>query len=461
MMNYEDIKDELLSQVDSSMKYATSVDNQAEYEVYLFWRSTSTVNIEQGVIEGIDSLLSGNAVRVFKNNKLSFASASGITTDRIKRSITEAVSLVGSVSVKDDRFQSFCDSKPPGKEGVFASEILSLATGDLVKISNQLMKDAKSVDSRIKTIGGKCSAYWGGYAVGNSNGLQEASRSAINSCYVYAIAKEGEESKTGYEFDLSRERIVETGDLGAQAGQKAISLMGGKKLDNTVALPTIWDNMASALYIRSSVARSASGQAVVEGQSPLADQIGEMIANPDLTIIDNGQKSTALGTHAVDAEGYPQGETHLINNGILTSFFFNSYYANIFETEPTGNCVRSGSTLPYENAPSISTKTLEILPGSKSQDEIISSIDGQAILVKDFPLGIFHTNVSTGEFSIVSTSVFLVENGEVKYPLQPITIAGNFYKGLKNLQEIGNDVIITPFGVEAPTLCFEEFSIVG
>ncbi len=460
-MEYAEIKDELLSKVDNTLKYAESIDNQAEYEVYLFWKSTSNVNIEQGVIEGIDSLLSGNAIRVFKDNKLSFASASGITTDRIKRSITEAVSIVKSSSVKDDRFQSFCDPKPPGKEGICASEILELTTGDLVEVSNQLMKDAKNVDSRIKTIGGQCSTYWGGFAVGNSNGLQQASRSAANSCLVYAIAIEGGERKTGYKYDLSREHIVKTEDLGVKAGKKAISLLGGKKLNKTITMQTIWDNMASAMYVKSSLARSASGQTVVEGQSPLADKIGDDIANPNLTIIDNGQKPTALGTHAIDAEGYPQGETHLIDDGVLTNFFFNSYYANIFETEPTGNCVRSGSTLPYESAPSISTKTLEILPGSKNEEEIISSIDGQAILIKDIPLGIFHTNVSTGEFSVVATSVFLVENGEIKNPLIPVTIAGNFYTGLKNLQEIGNNIVVTPFGVEAPTLLFDGFSIVG
>lgn len=103
---------------------------------------------------------------------------------------------------------------------------------------------------------------------------------------------------------------------------------------------------------------------------------------------------------------------------------------------------------------------LEILLGSKSDDEIISSIDGQAIFVKDFPLGILHTNVSTGEFSIVATSVFFVENGEIKNPLQPVTKAGNFYTGLKNLQEIGNNIVVTPFDVEAPTLLFDGFSIV-
>jgi PmbA protein len=460
-MEYENLKDELLSKVDTALKHAKSVDNQAEYEIYLLWLSASEVNIEQGMVTGIDSLYSGNAVRVFKENKVSFAASSGLSIDRIERSITEAVSLIKNLSVKDERFKSFCDPKPPGREGAFASEILNITTSDLIDVSNRLIKDAKEVDERIKTIGGECSASWGGFAIGNSNGVQQASRSAVNSCFVHAMGIEGNDRRTGYGFDFTRERLVETEDLGETAAQKAISQLGGKKLDKTATIPTIWDNMASGLYIVASLARSANGQIVVEGQSPLADKIGDEIATSNLSVIDNGQKPSALGTHAIDAEGIPQGETFLIDKGILKEFIFNSYYANIFDTESTGNCSRSGGTLPYEAIPSIGTKSLEILPGTKGEDEIITSIDEQAILVKDFPMGIFHTNVSTGEFSIVGTAVFLVEDGEIQGPLQPVTIAGNFYTGLKNIREIGSDVIVTPFGIEAPTLLFDGFSVVG
>lgn len=460
-MEYENLKEELLSKIDTVLKYAKSIDKHAEYEVYLLWRSTSEVKIEQGIVTGVDSLLSGNAVRVFKDNKVSFAAASGISADRIKRNVKEAVSLVKGMTVKDARFKSFSEPKPPGQEGFFACEILDLTTGDLIDISNKMIKDAKQVDERIKTIGGRCSASWGGYAVGNSNGVQQASRSAMNACVVSAMGIEGEERRTGYEFDLTRERLVEAEGLGEKAAQKAISLLGGKKLEKTISMPTIWDSMATGLYITASLARSANGQNVVEGQSPLADRIGDEIATFKLTIIDNGQKPTALGTHAIDAEGYPQRVTQIIEKGVLKQFLFNSYYAKIFETESSGNCSRTGDTLPYEAAPSISTKTLEILPGSKSEAEILSSIDGQALFVKDFPMGIYHTNVSTGEFSIVATSVFLVENGDIKEPLQPVTIAGNFYMGLKNIREIGNHIIVTPFGIEAPTLLFDGFSIVG
>jgi predicted Zn-dependent protease len=92
---------------------------------------------------------------------------------------------------------------------------------------------------------------------------------------------------------------------------------------------------------------------------------------------------------------------------------------------------------------------------------LISSIDGQAILIVDVPMGIFHISVSTGEFSAVAQSAFLVQNGEKKWPLQPVSVSGNFYKGFKQLAEVGNDLKKTPFSVETPSLIFNGFSIVG
>jgi predicted Zn-dependent protease len=94
-------------------------------------------------------------------------------------------------------------------------------------------------------------------------------------------------------------------------------------------------------------------------------------------------------------------------------------------------------------------------------DDLIASIDGQAILIVDAPIGIFHSNVSTGEFSAVAQSVFLVENGDKKWPLQPVSVSGSFYTGLRQLLDVGSDLKTTVFNVETPPLVFDGFSIVG
>ena len=88
-------------------------------------------------------------------------------------------------------------------------------------------------------------------------------------------------------------------------------------------------------------------------------------------------------------------------------------------------------------------------------------MEGQAVLIVAMPIGIFHSDVATGEFSAVASSAFLIENGEKKWPLQPISVAGSFYEGLNNLIDVGNDLEKTPMTVDTPTLAFDGFSVVG
>ena len=464
-MEYENLKDELLSTVDTGLKYARTVDREAEFELYLFYQNKAGVSITQGVVEASEGIIEGNAVRVMKQNTVSFASSSGISTDRIKRSIDEAIASLRSVSIKDERFKGFCEPKKPGREGAFASEILDLSKEELIGLARNMMKEGQEFDKRIKTAGSECSAEWGGFAVGNTHGLQQASRSAGNSCEIYCIAVEGEERRTGYEFDITRERLIGTEGLGARAAQRAVSLLGARKLNRTTVLPTIWEPMSAAAYIYASLGQSASGEHVVEGRSPIAEKIGKEIADSKLTITDNGQNPSGINTDAIDAEGYPQQKTTLVNRGKLNQFLFDTYYAHIHGSESTGNCSRHtrpfGSTLPYETSPLVRPKNLEVKPGSKNLDDLIASIDGQAILIVDFPIGIFHSNVSTGEFSAVAQSVFLVENGAKKWPLQPVSVSGSYYRGLKQLLDVGGDLKTTVFTVETPTLVFDGFSIVG
>ena len=464
-MEFESLKDGLLSTVDTGLKYARTIDREAEFELYLYYRNRAEVDIDQGVVKATDGIEEGNAVRVAKQNSVSFASSSGISLDRIKRSINEAIASLTSLSVKDERFKGFCEPKKPGREGAFAREILDLSREELITYASNLVKDGQGFDRRIKTVAGSSSAEWGGFAVGNTQGLLQASRSASNSCYVYCMAVQEEERKSAYEYDISRERLINTEDLGETAARKAIDLLNAQKLNKTTVLPTIWEPNAAAAYIYTSFGQSARGEYVVEGRSPIADKIGKEIATPKLTILDDGQELSYPSTEAIDAEGYPQQTNTVIEKGKLTRFLFDTYYARIYGTESTGNCSRGGgpfgSTLPYETSPLIRPKYFEVKPGSKSLDDIIASTDGQAILITDAPIGIFHSSVATGEFSSVANSAYLIRDGEKKCPLQPVSVSGNFYEGFKQLIELGNDSKKTQYTVETPSLLFDGFSIVG
>jgi PmbA protein len=465
MMEYDNLNDELLSVIDTSLKYAKSLDSSAEFEVFIYYESSSEAEIDQGVVTAKDGVVTGNAVRAAKDQRVGFACASGIDLDRVKLSAREALSIIDTISVEDERFKSFCEPRKPGREGVFAKEILDLGTDDLIEYSLQMVEEAQETDPKVKMVNCGCSASWGGIALGNTLGIQAASRTGMNSCYAYVLAMDGEERKSSYDFDISRERLFETTGLGERAAKEAVRLLGAKKIDTTAKMPTIWTPKASAPYVQASIGQSVMGQPVVEGVSPLCDMLGDRVASSGLTIVDDGQNPKGLGTHAIDGEGHPQQRNVIVEKGVLKSFLFDSYFGRAFNVESTGNCSRGGGPrggpTPYESSPSVSTKWLEIEQGKKSIDDLVAEVDGKGVMIMDTPLGISHSNVSTGEFSVVANSVLLIENGEIKGSLEPVSIAGQFYEGFKNLLHVGSDVTLTPHGAQAPSLLFDDFSVTG
>ncbi|MHA1935002.1 MAG: TldD/PmbA family protein [Candidatus Thorarchaeota archaeon] len=464
-MEFDNLKDELLSVTDTGLKYAKSLDSSAEFEVFVFYDNTIEASIDQGMVTAKDGAIAGTAVRAAKGTRVGFACASGYSADRIKLTAREALSIVESVNVEDDRFKGFCDPSKPGKEGAFSKDILSLGTDELLVACEEIIEEAKAVDPRAKIISANADAGWSGYAVGNSRGVLGATVGGNNSCMANVYAIEGEERRGSFDFDVARDRLFKTEGIGKKTAEQAVSLLGAKKLDLTTKLPTIWTPIPAATYLLSSLGKSTLGQPVVEGISPLCDMIGDTVSVKDFSIVDNGQSTTGLGTNSIDGEGHGQHRNPIIENGILKGFLFDSYFGRAYGVESTGNSGRGGGIFggatPYESSPGVRTKWLEVSGGKKNEDEIISSIDGKAILIRDFPLGIFHTMVATGEFSVVAGSAFLVEDGELKGSVQPVSVSGHFYEGLKNLRDIGSDVTKIPFGIEVPTLVFDGFSIVG
>jgi PmbA protein len=464
-MEFDNIKDELLSVVDTGLKYVKSLDSTAEFEIYVHFESEMKTKIDQGVVTAKDGATAGTAVRAAKNKRVGFAVASGVSVERIKLAARESLAIINSVNVEDNRFQGFADPQGVGREGVFVDKILTLGTEDLIKSCQEILEDARSVDPRVKVVTAEAATTWSCYAVGNTRGVLNATRNSSSGCQANVYAIDGQERRGSSDFDVSRERLYNPEGIGKKAAEQAVNLLGAKKLNLTTKLPTIWTPISAATYILSSLAESTVGRPVVDGVSPLCDKIGDTIATKEFSLIDDGQSATGLGTQAIDAEGLPQKRNPIIEKGVLKRFLFDSYFGKAFGLDSTGNCARGGGffggSTPYENRPTASSKWLEVPSGKKSEEDIIASIDGKAILIRDFPIGIFHSNVATGDFSCVAISAFLVENGELKGSVEPVSVAGNYYEGLKNLREVGNNTLFIPYGINVPTLVFDGFSIVG
>ncbi|NWF96475.1 MAG: TldD/PmbA family protein [Candidatus Thorarchaeota archaeon] len=464
-MDFDTLRDELTSAVDAGLKHARTLDSSVEAEVYVSFNTKSTVDIDQGVVSAESGSIAGTAVRLAKDKRIGFASVSGYSLERVRKCVDEAFQVIVSTSVNDSRFRGFCDPSPHGNEGRFDTRIMEQSVEDLLHSCRVMVSEAAAADGRVKTVSASAESSWGGYAVGNTRGVMGSSRHVANLCSVSAQAIDGDERRGSMEFDVATDRLIQPEGLGTRVGKQAAALLGAKKLGTTARLPTVWTPIAAASYLVAGIGQATLGRHVVERTSPLCDRIGEQIADPSLTLLDDGQRPTGMGTNAVDAEGHGQRTNTVVERGVLKTFLFDNYWGAAFGVGSTGNCGRGGgvfpSRVPYEHSPTVGTKWLVVKPGTKTEQGLIESIDGQAILIMDFPLGIFHGNVSSGEFSAVANSVFLIEDGEIEYPIQPVSVAGNFHEGLRNIIGVADNARPIPFGCESPTIAFDGFSIVG
>jgi PmbA protein len=453
-MKFDTITSDLQSLADDGIKYAKKMGiDQAE----IYVSSTQQINVrnQSGMIDAKAGSNDGVGVRVAKDKKLGFAATSGLTKESIEHAIKEAFSVVKSVKEVNVGFESFAGKIKPGKDGIIDHDIVALSSEDIVKNTNEIFLDAKKFDDRIVGPFAQCQAIYGGHAVANTEGISAASKSTALVLVTSVTAAEGDNRKTSFDFKVAR-TIPDFDTLGSDAAKKAIDLLDSKPLNHTGVLPTIWNQNVMSNFWGMSLLTSVNGRQVIEKNSYFMDKLGDKVGIDKLNITDDGQLEEGLATTAIDDEGIPRRTTPIIEKGVLRSFLYDDYYGRVGKVESTGNANRGQG---YESTPQISPTTIVIKPGTKDFDQMISEID-KGVYVMDNVMGLGHSNLISGDFSIVATSAYYIEKGEIKHPLNSIQIAGNLFKSFKNIIEIGSDTKLLP-NVKTPSVVFDGFTVVG
>ena len=453
-MNFDTLKDDLLALADTGLKFAKSKGAE-QAEIYVSSAHNININNQSGMIEAKDGLNEGVGVRVAIGKRLGFAAMSGITDESVKNAIQEAISVAKSIKEDNVGFKSFMPKKKVGKDGIIDSKIVEMTAEDVVKNTNVIFKEAQEFDSRIISTNAQAQTFYGGHAVANSEGVAGASRTTAFVLTVFTTAMEQQKRKSGFEFKATRS-IPEFEGIGKDCADKTIKLLDSKKLNHTGVLPTLWNQNVMSGFWQISLAQSVNGRQVVEKNSYFMDKLGDKVGIDTLNITDDGQLPEGLNTTEVDDEGAPRQTTPIVENGVLRSFLYDSYYGRLGKAKSTGNAARNQG---YESTPNIAPSTIVITPGTKDFDKIVSEID-KGIFVMDNVMGLFHSNLISGDFSCVATSAYLIEKGEIAYPLESLNIAGNLYKSYKDILAIGSDSKLLP-SVNTPSVLFDGFTVVG
>ena len=170
-----------------------------------------------------------------------------------------------------------------------------------------------------------------------------------------------------------------------------------------------------------------------------------------LTVIDDGTMPGGFGTSPFDGEGIPTRRTVVIDRGVLKSYLLNSYTARKLGLVTTGNAARG-----LAGNPGIGPGNYFLQPGTKSPKEIIAGID-EGLYITEF-LG-FGVNLVTGDYSRGASGLW-ISRGELTYPVEEITVAGNLKEMFSNITEIGNDLEFRG-SVAAPTIRIDDLTIAG
>lgn len=291
-------------------------------------------------------------------------------------------------------------------------------------------------------------------AIQNTKGLEVSFAKNFATAYVSAIAKKGEETKTGSYFWKAQDwNDFDPEETGRRAARRAAAHLGASSVPSG-KYDIILDGraMVSLLGAFAGVFFAENTQ---KGFSLLQGKTGEKIASEKVTLRDDALLAGGYGTQPFDSEGVSGKNKAVIENGVLKTLLYNRKTAKKDGVLSTGNGFKMGLTGSVKTA----TTNFYLAKGEISQDALLEKMETGLLITSLMGLHA-GTNAVSGDFSL-SAEGFSVEKGKIGTPVEQITVAGNFYQLLKDVEEIADDLYFGSGGVGAPSVWVRGLAVAG
>ena len=424
-----------------------------EAEVYIVQSQDLSIEVADGKIETLKNAESnGVGIRVFKDEKMGYSFSSDFSDTALEAVLHQAVA--NSAIVEKDPF-----NKMPGgmfkypELDLYDPEIVSAALEDKINIAKEIEQVARKEDKRV-TITENSTYEDSVYSVTvvNSNGLEAAYRGAFCGAYAFLVSEENGDSQTGFALQYR----LKYGDLdpkkiGKEAAQKAARMLGAKEIATQKAVvvldPYVVTNFLGVL------SPSLFAESVQKGKSLFAGKIGEIVAAKNVSLVDDGTMQGGVLSSPFDGEGVASQKTVLIDKGKLNTFLHNTYTASKDNLKSTGNGIRGS----YKSTPEVGITNFYLDKGDLTGESLLKGVD-KGLYVTEV-MGIHTANPISGDFSIGAAGLW-IENGEFKYPVRGIAIAGNLAALLMSIDGVADDLTFF-VGKGAPTVRISEMVISG
>lgn len=426
-----------------------------QVEAYVGRGGETAIRVYEGNIEKFVSAQSeGVGVRVIRDGRTGFAYAGTLDHAAVSDVIAEARDNVAFGTADEWAGLAEPDGVAVVDQELWNEALVEFPTDRKIDLAMDLERAALAADDRIRVDDANYADSWGEQAVATTTGIRRSGRA--NGCYVQVSTLADGDGETQSGFGFSVARSPDQLDVGAAAADgvlRATRLLGATK-PSSRRLTVVLSPFVTAQFL-GIIGSTLNGESVVKGRSLFRERLGESIASDVVTLVDDPTNSLAFTATDVDGEGLAARRNVLLEGGVLRQFVHSSYSARRAGTVSTGNAVRGG----YAGSPGAGCLALQLVPGTRSQEEIIGGID-DGLLVEH--VSGLHSGVNSisGDFSTGASGV-LIRNGALDAPVREFTIASTLQRMLRDVAEVGNDVDWLPMRAAGVSLVIDDVTLSG
>ncbi|HEV2199510.1 MAG TPA: metalloprotease TldD [Bryobacteraceae bacterium] len=440
-------------------------------DLYFEYLATSSIGIDEGIVKSAtEGVTLGVGVRVLAGERTGYAYSDDLSPEKIRKAARVAACIAkGPAGVVSSGFETarqhnlYPMLRAPHEMGLEERV-------DLVRRADHA---ARAYDPRVFQVQATYADSLRYVMVATSEGQMSFDRQPMARMSIFALAREkdgppqhgyaGGGGRVTLDFFLT-EKTPE--QFAREAARQAIVQLGAAEApagETTVVLGPGWPG----ILLHEAVGHGLEADFNRKGTSAFSGRIGEKVASPLCTVIDDGTIDSRRGSLNVDDEGAPTQKNVLIENGVLRGYLQDKLSSRLTHRTPTGN----GRRESYQHIPMPRMTNTYMLAGESDPEEIIRSV-AKGIYCTTFSGG--QVDITSGNFVFSATESYLIENGKLTRPLRGASLIGNGPEALKYVSMVGNDLKLdegigvcgkegqsVPVGVGIPTVKIDRMTVGG
>jgi len=438
-------------------------------DLYFQYSRSEGWSLEEGIVKsGSFNIDQGVGIRAVSGEKTAFAYSDDISLTALE-SAAQATRAIGrqgasgeAALVRRGQLRPLYAPRDPLK---------SLSDSEKVALLEKLEQIARGLDSRVTQVMASLAGEYEVILISRSDGMYAADVRPLVRLSLHVIVEESGRREQGSaggggRFDYSYFNETMLQEYARKAVDQALLNLSAKSAPAgtmTVVLGPGWPGV----LLHEAIGHGLEGDFNRKGSSAFTGRIGERVAAPGVTVVDDGTIPKRRGSLAVDDEGNATQQTVLIEDGILRTYMQDMLNARLMKVSPTGN----GRRESYAHIPMPRMTNTYMLNGDKHPDEIIQSVE-KGLYAVNFGGG--QVDIVSGKFVFSAAEAYLIEKGKVTQPVKGATLIGNGPDVLTRVSMIGDDMSLdpgvgtcgkdgqsVPVGVGQPTLRIDGLTVGG